>query len=263
LLQRQAPCCKGRAVPHDRLYCYDFHGLRFDEVPGLELSSSELPDEAFYAAIYGKVTPDQRFIEAKRETGRLIASMLAEHMKAGRLLSWGAGTGIVEGELIKAGWTVDAVEPGESEHWPPDARRLDNIDHAPVEQYDVVMTVSTLYSQSDADCEILLRKFADRVKPGGFVLIAEQDTRSVLGAMYGLLRQSSHTPERGAQFWGFLRGPGYYLTKMPLRRLRSRYFALNDDWSYKPIPRPLRLFGRQLFSRRSKMQFHFFQRTGL
>jgi hypothetical protein len=247
-------------VIHDRLYCYDFHGLPFTEVPGLDLSVTALPDAAFYAAIYDKVTPDERFIWAKKYAGRMIADLLVGHTEPGSMLSWGAGTGLVEGELARAGWWIEAVEPGASEHWPAGVPRFAHIDEVSG-QYDVVMTVSTLYSQTDADCLELIGKFAAKVKPGGLLLLAEQDTRSVAGAIYGALADLlRHTAERGAQFWGYLRGPSWYRRHTPLEPVWSRYYALNADWSYREIDPPLRLFDRQLLSRRSTMQFHLFQK---
>lgn len=246
-------------MPHDRIFVRDFHGLAFADVPGLKLSKRALPDADFYANLYDRVEPSARFFSSKRLLGQLIGQLVEAEVGPGSLLSWGAGTGTVEFELAKRGWNVDAVEPGDSPAWPPEVRRYDELSEVPNGGYDAVICVSVLYSQPDAECRAILRDLADRLRPGGVMLIAEQDTRSVLGSLRGLIGRVVRVASR-VQLWGFLRGPSYFTKHVPLQLIRSEYYALNDDWSYRAIPAPLRLFDRQLFARRSRTQLHIFRK---
>lgn len=245
---------------HDQIYCYDFHGVRFGDVPGLKVSKTQLPDASFYAALYPRIKPSEDFRRSKRLTAPLIHDLLLEHLEPGSLLSWGAGTGLIEGELAGAGWDVTAVETARIDDWPEAvewSQHLDQVDG----QFDAAMTISTLYSQDDKDCVALLRALSDRIRPGGYLLLAEQDARSLAGSARGFVaRQIRDYRRPDAQFWGYLRTPDFYLAHTPLTHVESRYYALNPDWSYSRVAPPARLFGRQLLTRHSRMQFHLFRK---
>jgi hypothetical protein len=244
----------------DRIYCYEFHGVKFSDLQDHELSSSRLPSDEFYAELYKRVEPSGAFQDAKRSTGALLAEMLVQHGGVRNVRSWGAGIGAAEAELVRRGFAVDAVEVGRSAAWPESVPRYDRIEQVPPGQYDAIIEISTLYSQGEAELSALLRKLAARLRPGGLLILAEQDTRSIAGTVRGLCGRLWHRPSRGAQFWGYLRGPAYYVNATPLDHLKSLYFALNPDLSYAKIAPPARIFDRQLVTRRSRAQFHLFRK---
>jgi fermentation-respiration switch protein FrsA (DUF1100 family) len=251
---------EGAPMMFDRIFTYDFHGVKFADL-GVELSARRLPSSDFYARLWDLAVPDRAFLNAKRETGAMIARLLANHGRPGEMLSWGAGTGTIEAEIAKTGWSVEAVEAGASAAWPKAINRYDDLDQVPeTRKYDAVIEVSTLYSQSDEDVGRLLQRLMQRVKPGGLLLIAEQDTRSLLGSLRGLCaRWLRHRPSRGAQFWGYLRGPSFYREAVAFEHVESHYFAVHATLSMQEVAKPQRIFDRQLLSRRSAAQFHLFR----
>ena len=255
----------GFKVAHgDRIFCYDFHGLNFSEVPGLNTSRERLPDASFYAALYAPAQhkADDRFIHSKHCTADLVIEMLGGHLSPGRLLSWGAGLGLIEQRLAEAGWDVDAVEVIRSDAWPKQVAWFASLDGVPDRQYDAVITISTLYSQDDAACAKLFESFVERLRPGGLILLAEQDSRSILGTLRGYIaRKLVHERRSDSQLWGFLRVPSFYLRQAKMQHIESRFFALNGDWSFTRLKPPRRIFGRQLLFRRSRMYFHLLQKV--
>jgi hypothetical protein len=246
---------------HDPIFAYDFHGLPLRSVPGLKLSKTEFPAGSFYAALYPLVCPSEKFRASKRRTAPLIHELLAEHLAPGSLLSWGAGHGLIEDGLACRGWKVAAVETVRTSDWPDTVSWHEHLDQVAHGEFDAAMTVSTLYSQDDADCVALLQALADRLRHGGYLLLLEQDTRSLSGSLRGwVARQIRDYRRADAQFWGYLRGPAFYVENTPLEHVASRYFALNEDWTYRPIDPPARLFGRQLLTRHSRVQCHLFRK---
>jgi hypothetical protein len=258
----------------DKLYANSFQSVQFSELQGLPLSRVALPSAEFYAKLYeeidrrgGGIPDEARFLTSKRQTGHILADVIKEQLgktSGIRALSWGAGLGVIESEMSQQhGITIDAVEVRKNPRfWGENVRHFATLDAIPrTEKYDVAFTVSTLYSMDDAGVRALLADMRSRLKPGGLLILLEQDARSVLGAIKSAVASVAiHTPARHFTLWGFLRTPAQVIALVPadLKLRGSKYFGLNPDWSYSDVPAGPRLLGRQLFSRKSRMHLHAF-----
>lgn len=255
----------------DRLYANSFQNIVFRDL-GLPLSDTNLPSASFYAALYqeierrgGEIPDERRHLTSKRQTAALLMETIRAHyglIEGLRALSWGAGLGVVEAEMARAGLRVHAVEVEKNDrYWSPLVTHFRNIADVPSnERYDVAFSVSTLYSMTDTDARSLLSELRRRLTPNGLLILFEQDSHSVYGAVKSTIARLIRTPSRHYTLWGFLRTPAQLMALRPsgVRLIQSRYFALRDDWSYREIDDPLRILGRQLNARSSRMQMHAF-----
>ena len=93
-----------------------------------------------------------------------------------------SGLGITEKYLAQKGLEVSAQEFSKSsEFWSDEVKYISSLDGLKFESFDLVYEVSTLYNFSDKDLEKYLFKLTNLLKKGGYLIIYEQECRSLLG----------------------------------------------------------------------------------
>ncbi len=248
------------ALLRDTLFADEFHGVQFSKIPNLPCSKQVLPTEEFYAALYraiepGEINDKEKFIRSKTDWAGVIANYVPEK---GRVLSWGAGLGIIESVLHeKYDLNVDGVEFEKNDKfWNPSVNYFSHIDEVPTSnQYDLVVESSCLYALTDPQLQAILDRLKGFVKPGGRLLIIEQDTMSWLEYARSILVRIKNSRNRYVTLWGYLRSPSFY--QQLDDHENTKYFDLNEkDWSFKELPYVSRVLGRQLLRRDSRSQLH-------
>jgi len=244
----------------DTLFADEFHGVQFSKVPGLPCSKQILPTEEFYATLYriikpGEIRDKEKFIQSKTDWADVISNYVPEK---GSVLSWGAGLGIVESVLHeKYDLNVDGVEFEKNDKfWSPSVNYFSHIDEVPAsKQYDLVVESSCFYALTDQQLHSIVVRLKGFVKPGGRLLLIEQETLSWLEYVRSILVRIKNSRNRYVTLWGYLRSPSFYQELDDHED--TKYFDFNDkDWSFKEIPSVSRFLGRQLLRRNSRSQLH-------
>ena len=249
LLQRISRAVRGEM--ERPLFSETWHNITLDDVAReTGLAPDAIANHHFYEALYRRwrsdgFASDPGWLEGKRQIADLMGATLREHARKGPVLSIGAGLGLIEQHLIRAGWQIDLQEcQGESltqvaeatgaKVWiTPDLRPL------PSDAYDAVLSISMAYAL-DQDAYLQLLVDCHRVlRPGGILLVWDHDIRVSLAPLRRLVRGGPR-PLR----WGWLRSPALHAAlaaRAGFRSIRTRFF----DHALNVIPPPTRVAGIQ------------------
>ena len=263
----------------DKIFADRFHNIRFSDLPLLRISLRDLPDGSFYSCLYAEIARrgltvpnEEKIIINKKDTAKIIADICKRDLRLApsklSVLSSGAGLGIVESYLRESGFNVTGIEfHKDPKFWHPEVEHLTSLDLLGSRQFDIAIEVSTFYTMDDQKLAQHVSTLASKVRECGILIIYEQDSKSVLGSVYGFVKSMvmDLLPTRrwkSTSLWGYLRTPDQLLkiVKSNAKHTESRYFRLGDDWSIIEMPAPVRFCGRQLFRRSSLSQMHVFRR---
>ena len=262
----------------EEIFVDSFHNLKFSEIKDLEISKNFLPTPNFYKRLYEEIDKrkassliENKFIQSKISTGENLFKIISELFNDFhnlKILSSGAGLGITEKYLAQKGLEVSAQEFSKSsEFWSDEVKYISSLDGLKFESFDLVYEVSTLYNFSDKDLEKYLFKLTNLLKKGGYLIIYEQECRSLLGFFIGsvksfVLKNINLQKYRFFTLWGYLRKEKQIKKFLPSNILptKSYYFDLDNNWNMKLIKFSPRVFGRQIFFRKAKSQLHIFKK---
>ena len=212
-----------------KTYQTAWHGVDFGSIT--EMSSQQLPDADFYSRFYeclfqryGSVDElDPEWISLKSRTGSFIVDRVGI-AQAQRILSIGAGLGLIEMALLRAGyigleltevsraplrWIQGEISPEKVHTGLFPACLPDD------STYDFALLSSVEYFLDDRQLESMLDAVRERLTPGGTCFIVSWSietprplSRLWLGAkdFARYLMEVSRIRHRG-QFWGYVRRP--------------------------------------------------------
>jgi len=233
------------------LYSGDWHGISLESVAketGLRLD--QVANEHFYEALYRRwkdasFASDDGWVNAKRRIADLMADTLRQYAPPSpRVLSIGAGLGLIEGHLLDAGWRVELQEcQAESlDRFRSDPRTRvwigADLHGLPSTEFDAILSISMAYALSLERYRALLADCARILRPGGVLIVWDHDVRIAFSTLRSRLRG------RRQLFWGWLRTPNLHTALAEaagFRTERVRFF----DASLSPVDPPLRLAGLQ------------------
>jgi len=239
------------ARAEQRLFSDDWHGISLESVAReAGLPCDQVANEHFYRALYRRwknasFASDDEWIAAKKRIADLMAESLVRYaVPTPRVLSVGAGLGLIEGYLLDAGWSVELQEcQGESlDRFRSDSRTRvwigADLRELPSNTFDAVLSISMAYALSLAGYRALLVDCARILRPGGVLIVWDHDVRIGFSTLRGRLRG------RRLLFWGWLRTPRLHAALAEaagFRTERIRYF----DTRLTPVPPPIRIAGLQ------------------
>jgi SAM-dependent methyltransferase len=251
-----AALCRGEA--EHRLFADDWHGISLESVAretGLPLES--IANEHFYEALYRRwkarsFASDEGWVRAKRQIARLMNDNLHRYAPRGaRILSVGAGLGLIESDLLDQGWRVELQEcQAESlDRFAGDPRTRvwigPDLSGLPSDAFDAVLSISMVYALSLTRYRAFLSNCARILKPGGVLIVWDHDVRIRLAALRRRLGG------RRSLFWGWLRTPRLHRALAEaagFRTERVRFIdrdcvAIASPWRIAGLQGP---FGRSL-----------------
>jgi hypothetical protein len=233
------------------LYADDWHGMSLDAIAReTGLRRDEVANEHFYQALYRRwkdasFASDAGWVNAKRTIADLMAGSLRSYAPPSpRVLSLGAGLGLIEGHLLDAGWRVELQEcqPDSLERFRSDPRTRvwigPDLRELPAREFDAILSISMVYSLSLSRYRELLTDCARILRPNGALIVWDHDVRITFSALRRRLRGKRQL------FWGWLRTPQLHAAlgqAAGFRLDRVRFF----DASLTAIDPPLRIAGLQ------------------
>ncbi len=170
----------------------------------------------------------QQWIRQKQQLGKAIEQLLGDHgLKPGRghrLLSLGAGLGIVEEILLNAGYEVDLQDCQstslrgyltrypETQAFIGDARSVG----APDASYDAVLCIALEYVFDKQEYLDLCQEMERLLKPGGYVVLVSVSNltpRTIASMLYRRMRRLFSGRDASAKSvqWGYLRSLNEHL----------------------------------------------------
>jgi 2-polyprenyl-3-methyl-5-hydroxy-6-metoxy-1,4-benzoquinol methylase len=212
-----------------KLYQTEWHGIPFESFA--KLSMSNLPDSSFYTAFYeilhGKYRGfddlDQSWVSLKRQVAGLVKNN-PKVRKGDRILSIGCGLGLIEMELMQAGFLrLEITEVSEAPlRWVRPLVPSENVhiglfpDCIPHnEKYDFVLLAGVEYFLDDVEFSNLLRSVHNRLLPGGMCMLISWSfdtmplSHRLIEGIKDFVRHVIYKvigKTRG-QFWGYIRRP--------------------------------------------------------
>jgi SAM-dependent methyltransferase len=201
-----------------------WQGVAIDELPAVATTSPA--DAHFYEQFYE--TAEQReawkgqgpWIEQKRQLGALIAELLTEHAvtphRANRILSVGAGYGIVEEVLVERGFAVDLQEcqavslrsflrkHPKTGAFVCDARSLSAIDG----RYAAVCLIAVEYAFDTPEYAAVFREISRLLKARGVAVLVSASSLQLRDLLLGWPRRlKDRIVHNGkpAVYWGYRR----------------------------------------------------------
>ena len=204
-----------------RLFSNDWQGIDLcDLADELDISKSKLADHHLYSALYERWSkenfkPEPGWVEAKAKIASLIDSSLRDAgVVGGRLLSVGAGLGLVEAALLDRGWTVTLHECQPysfgylrrilGDRMPPTI--VDStIESVSAAAFDVILACSVTYAFDLTTYAGFLKQCRRVLAPNGLVIVWEHDAKffplDYAHVAVNVLRGLKYLK------WGWIRGP--------------------------------------------------------
>lgn len=182
------------------------------------LSANTLPTREFYARYYSKVNAQKSVISDEWRAGKQAQSAWLEEQltrygdRASRIISIGAGLGLIELPLIEKGYRIDLHD------FQADSFAFMNMtektrcfcgswDELPAETYDMCYTMATSYAFDDATFKDFARMARRILKPGGICFI--MDASISWRETYVVMRNFRRFP-RTHVLWGYKRSFGLW-----------------------------------------------------
>lgn len=209
----------------NKLYQSSFHNVLFKEHDDLKLSLKQLPDGSFYKILYEKIQKTKyiipnSFINSKVDNARIICDTINKYLHLSsnvKILSWGAGLGIVESEIYsKFDVNVTAIETVcDDTFWNSNVKYFSNLNEIKEDKsFDIFLVVSALYSMNDDALIKFLDKAKNFLKKDGLFIFYEQAPLSIYTALKVELKlfiKSILNIKQNEQLWGFLRSPDEFI----------------------------------------------------
>ncbi|MBI4596981.1 MAG: class I SAM-dependent methyltransferase [Candidatus Omnitrophica bacterium] len=208
-------------------YQREWQGIAFKELPGVDWSACAA--RGFYAAFYEQLLsrsfqPAPEWVESKRRIGAWLASTIRARAARGvapRILSVGAGLGIVERVLDEARYHVDVLEcePHSlkhlQSHLPGAGVILGDARHIPCRtgSYDAVYMSNVDYCFDRSGYTQVWREMGRILRPGGLAVCVSSSNLSVRAVARGIRRRWLRRSVRGPSHlvWGYRRTVGEHV----------------------------------------------------
>lgn len=220
---------------------------------------ASLPRHAQYDAVYreeartGFQAPESWFTSKKKQ-----ADIFAGELRgADRILSIGAGLGVIEKHLIDAGLKVDLQEcQGESFNWfrqqmagreMPTLYESKDLSIIPSNSYDAILVVSVVYVFDNRQYIEFLRECRRILRPAGKLIVWDHDAHMPIGLLLRPLR-------RNWVRWGLVRTPDTQMdliAKGGFTNIVPSYYGIDLNLLEAD---PFRVFGVQMRNGKSHAQ---------
>lgn len=178
----------------------------------------ELPTGAFYGAYYKKINSktgiDQDWHSAKKDQSNWLKDViLGVGNEQSKILSIGAGTGIIEIPLIQSGFDIHLHDFQKESFQVYDALNLTTCYDSGLNtirnvKYDLVVTIAMTYALDDSSLRELFRSVYSLLKPNGKFIIL--DCSLSWFEIYSYLRNRQFFKEN-CLLWGYKRDAKEYL----------------------------------------------------
>lgn len=234
------------------LFSAEWHGIQLQDIAReMGLAPDAVASEHFYEALYRRwktqgFSSDDGWVQAKRRIADLMDATLREFAPSmPRVLSAGAGLGLIEDHLLDAGWNVELQEcqPESLSRFAEDPRTrvwvTPDLRELPDAAYGAILSISMVYALDEAAYLAFLRRCHRMLQPGGMLLVWDHDVRISVAPLRRLLTRGPRP-----LFWGWLRTPALHAAvaeRAGFRVRRVRHF----DHALQPIASGRRIAGVQ------------------
>ncbi len=228
-------------------YQTNWHGINLlDIAKKVCLNKNELPGASFYEKFYklleeNKVLLSSDWVDKKKQLAIEIKNILTKYYnKDNIILSVGSGFGIVELELIKAGFNIDLQECQEySLQHITDRQNLkiiisNDLSEIPSDHYDIVMAITSTYCLNLQTLGQFLSAISRVIKKDGILIWYE--TSLTYYDIFGSVKMLVYNKLKGVDaigvLWGWKRSMSAQkktAIKNKLHPLEQLYFDKNNS----------------------------------
>lgn len=256
----------------------DWHGLSLVDIANeYSIPLDKVAEHSFYSRLYEKWQNNDFKLEGnwllmKQKMSDIFYNVLSDlRILNQRIISLGAGLGIIEKGLIEKG-VVD-IELQECQGISfnyiknfinPKIWITTDFRELPPASYKAVLTISLVYVFGNKEYENFFEQCARMITRPGYLIIWDHDIflraaiKNQVTCVKSLLLSLLKSKNKKAIAWGWLRTPGMHISiaeKHGFRLVKDQYFNIDLD----PIENPPRLFGMQYPMGNSHAQMFVFE----
>jgi SAM-dependent methyltransferase len=239
---------------------HDWHGISIAPSKTNGVAGPGTYNEIYKRQRESGFVTDPSWMPAKRKQALVFEDLLRD---CGKVLSVGAGLGVIEKHLADAGIRVDLQEcQGESLNWfRENSRHADattfwesaELGKIPSCAYDAILSISVVYVFSDEQYLDFLNECRRILKPNGLLMIWDHDAHLPLGLVRELFRRERR------EKWGWVRTPGTHVALAKTAGFQPISSAFYDRELNRLAKLPWRVAGLQRFRGPSHAQLHIYR----